>query len=424
MSATIEMKKLLDRVLGVPLVRGLAVARTLRRAGSRRAGSRRGHSSPGATLDPPPWDRSISSDAAKSTSSGATPRILLIKLWGLGNLSMILPLARAIRELYGSAEIDLLTLEANREFATACPHVDHVIGFHPGGLPGPALRLIRMAARLRKKRYDLVIDFEQFLKTTALLTWSVAPRHSIGFRTAGQARHGLYDQHVPHDDRRHMALVFADLVRAAGVDTEHVPPLFVPPPRKVGRVASLLASTVPEHAPIVVLHVGSGDHFEGRRWPAARFARVADLLVARAGARVFLTGTRAEAPLVQDCRARMKSEAIDLAGALSVHELVDLLAHAQLLISNDTAPIHLASALGIPLIGLYGPNTPRLYGPLSPRSVVFFRGLSCSPCLTNTNAKTSFCRKPVCLTSIEASEVLHAALDLLGARAARSVEHA
>ena len=75
------------------------------------------------------------------------------------------------------------------------------------------------------------------------------------------------------------------------------------------------------------------------------------------------------------------------------------------MITNDTAPVHVASALGVPVFAFFGPNTPRLYGPLSRGSHAFYRAIPCSPCLTNMNYKTSHCRMPVCIRDIGVDEV-------------------
>jgi len=100
--------------------------------------------------------------------------------------------------------------------------------------------------------------------------------------------------------------------------------------------------------------------------------------------------------------------------------LLALLARAALLVANDTGPVHLASALGVPVLGLYGPNTPRLYGPLSPGSIAFYDAPPCSPCITNLNYKTSRCRNPVCIRAIAVDDVAAAAGRLLEARAERT----
>ncbi len=382
MSLAVEVKKLVDRAAGVPLVLGLRCLEPLRR--------RR----PGGTDD--------------------VRRVLCIKLWGIGNLVMILPLIAALRQRHPAARIEFLTLHGNRAFLAACPWIDEVLLFSPRGVARPLLALLALAMRLRRRRYDLILDFEQFLTCTALLGRLARPRLSVGFRTAGTLRHGLYDREVRHDSSRHMAQGFGDILRAAGVAIGGAPALFVPRSAAAGaRVARLVEGFRLGRRPLVVLHPGSGDNFPGRRWPAESFARLAGVLARARGAFLVFTGTAAERRLVARCRALCSAPSADLAGHLDLEELVELLARADLIVSNDTAPVHLGSALDVPLIALFGPNTPRLYGPLSARARVFYQALGCSPCITNSNAKTSFCRAPLCLRSIRPAEVAAAALALL-----------
>ena len=165
----------------------------------------------------------------------------------------------------------------------------------------------------------------------------------------------------------------------------------------------------------MVLHPGSGDNFPGRRWPAARFGALAGRLASEADAVVAVTGTRAEAALGRGVLAASGGRAFDLCGRLGLDDLIGLLAKASLLVANDTGPVHLAAALGVPVLGLYGPNSPSLYGPRSAGSRAFYRPPACSPCLLNSNYKTSRCLNPVCIRAIGVDEVMEAALARLRA---------
>ena len=107
---------------------------------------------------------------------------------------------------------------------------------------------------------------------------------------------------------------------------------------------------------------------------------------------------------------------LDAGGRLGVTELVALIDAADLLVANDTAPVHVGSATGTPVLGIYGPNTPTLYGPLSPGSRAFYSGLPCSPCLTAKNYRTSLCRMPVCVLGIAVADVAEHAGRVLAAR--------
>lgn len=380
MSLSIELKKLLDRRLGRPLLAALM----------------RGRDRPTARLPVAP--RSI----------------LVIKLWGFGNLAMVLPCADALRRRHPDARIDLLTLAANAPFARAADVFHDVLTFDPGGAIAAGARLLALARRLRARDYDLVVDFEQFLTTSAILVALARPRFAVGFETPGQRRHLPYDLAVPYREDRHMSRIFQGLVAAVGADVDGLAPLRVP--RCVdaaARVDALLRAWPLADRPLVVLHAGSGDHFEGRRWPIDHFARLADDLVRERNAFVVLTGGRGERALVGELSRRIRAPHQNVAGLFSILDLIEFLARADLVVANDTAPVHLASALGRPVIGLYGPNQPRLYGPQSPGSRAFYLGLGCSPCITNSNAKTSLCRAPLCMRAISPALVASAALAAL-----------
>jgi heptosyltransferase-3 len=358
--------------------------------------------------------------------------ILCIKFWGLGNIVLLLPVLRLLRERYPEARIVFVSLARNREILDACPHVDRRIYVDDRGPLRLLATYIAAAFRGWREGPDLAIDFEQFARASAILAVLARSKQIAGLATPGQGRAILYHKLVRYDDTQHMGRTYLDLARAAGVaETEYRPEPFA-----IGDAArrerdALLGGARPAvaagpHRPLVVIHPGSGDNFQGRRWPAQNFARLADRAIRERGARVVVTGSPGEAALVREVVARMEepSQATDAAGRLSVLGLGALLESADALVTNDTAPVHMGSALGIGVFALYGPNTPVLYGPLSPGSHGFYRALPCSPCLTNMNYKTSHCRLPVCIQDIGVNEVwarvaahldLRAAADRAGA---------
>jgi ADP-heptose:LPS heptosyltransferase len=318
----------------------------------------------------------------------------------------------------------------------ACPHVDRAIYVDDRGPFRLLASYAGAAVRAWRERPDLAIDFEQFARASAILAVLARARQIIGLATPGQGRSVLYHKRVRYDDRQHMGQTYLDLARAAGVqETTYRPEPFDPGDAARAEVAAFLAAAQvgaaaaaaseaasdaasDANVPLVVVHPGSGDNFQGRRWPAQNFARLADGLVRDHGARIVVTGGDAESALVADVLRRMEEpgRAVSAAGRLSVLGLAALLERSALLVTNDTAPVHLGSALGVPVLALYGPNTPLLYGPLSPGSHAFYRALPCSPCLTNMNYKTSHCRMPVCIQDIGVAEVGRRAAAVLAER--------
>lgn len=348
----------------------------------------------------------------------AVREIALVKFWGVGNAALLLPVIHMLKERHPAARLTVVTLEANRPVFDGA--ADRVLGVRMHPLPAAARDLLGALAVLRRSRPDLALDAEQFVRVSQALLFLSGARQVIAFDPVGPDRAALADVRVPYEDRRHMAEAFLDLARAAGVRHRRYRPggLRVDP-AAAARVGELLRAG--GERPLAVLHPGSGDNFPGRRWPTRRFGLVARRL-ARAGARVVVTGTRAEAALAREVAEASEGAAQDWSGSLDLRELIALLARAAVLVANDTGPVHLASALGTPVVGLYGPNTPRIYGPLAEGSVAFYDAPPCSPCITNFNYKTSRCLNPVCIRALPVDGVAEAALRLLARGAARRRE--
>ena len=352
---------------------------------------------------------------------GEPRRILLIKFWGLGNLVLLLPVFRALRRRYPGARIELLTLARNRELLEGVEDLDGLHLVDDRSLLSVLASYLGALRRVRSSRPDLVVDFEQFARASAVFAFLSGAGHAVGLDTPGQGRGRMFHAPVAYDDHRHMSETFLDIVRAAGVEASRYEPL-PPPVFEADRAAAeVVASEArPGGGPLFVFHPGSGDNFLGRRWAPEKFAALADHLTGLHGGGVVLTGAPSEEALVEEVLAgvRRRDRVVGGGGRLSVRALAALCGKADLVVSNDTAPVHLGSAMGVPVLGIYGPNTPVLYGPLSPGSTAFYHRTPCSPCLTNFNYKTSLCRMPVCIRTVTVEEVAAAADRVMGARAA------
>ncbi len=351
--------------------------------------------------------------------------ILMVKFWGLGNIVLLLPVIRLLRGRHPHARLVFVTLRRNRELVDACPHLDERIYVDDRNAFALLWTLARAVVRAGRARPDLAIDFEQFARSSAILAVLARAKQIVGLATPGQGRAVLYHKRVRYDDRQHMGQTYLDLARAAGVAER----LYRPEPLPVAaahreEARAFLAGrwSGPDDGPLVLMHPGSGDNFQGRRWPSESFARLADRLVRTEHAVVVFSGGPGEAALTAEILGRMEapSRAVDGAGKLSILGLAALIERCALIVANDTAPVHVASSLGVPVFAFYGPNTPRLYGPLSSGSHAFFRALPCSPCLTNMNYKTSSCRMPVCIRDIGVDEVADRVTSRLAERRAAS----
>lgn len=332
-------------------------------------------------------------------------RILLMKWVGFGNIVLATPAIAAIRERFPDAEVSFVTLSANRGLLERYPMVDRVFYFNVSGLRSVARETLRLLRFVRRERFDIVIDFEQFSRYSALVAGLSGAPVTVGFDTPGQGRGGLYTHPVAYRDGTHISEVFCDLARAVGANPEAT--RLIPSeltPEDFAAAEAFLESHGLLDKPFVVIHPGTGDNAPQRRWPPENYAALADRLIRECGLAVVFSGSPREKELVDSVRRHMGSAAPSTAGALALPAFAALLRRAEMLVCSDSGPVHLAASLRVPALAFYGPNDPRLYGPIGKEHTVLYKDLGCSPCITNLNDKCTRCTHGDCIRSITVEE--------------------
>lgn len=377
----------IDRWIGPPLTRALRGMARLRGERLPPAGAR----TPAAAL------------------LAAPRRVLAMKFYGLGNVALILPVLQALHRTHPGVEIDFLTLPgANATLLQQSGLVRRVLVIDVGTVGRFVRGALALPARLAHGGYDTVIDFEQFLKISTIFAFLSGARRRIAFDTEGQHRTALATTRIAYTDTDHAAELFARLVAPLGVPAPAPGDwrLPVPEPLRTAARALLVEAGAGPAARIAAIHVGTGPNTL-KRWDVDRFAALGDALCARHGLTVVFTGVGAdERALIRGAIAHMRQPAVDLADRLDAGTLSGLLAEATLLVSTDTGIMHLAGLVDTPVVALFGPTSPRSYGPRQPGALVFYERLYCSPCITNYNMKLSRCTDPVCMRSITVDAVL------------------
>ena len=343
-------------------------------------------------------------------------RILTIKTYGLGNVAILMPVLARMRRAYPDAIIDMLTLDGNCDLVERSGLIDQTISLRLDGIRHALTSIIGILRKTKRRHYDLVVDFEQFIKlSTVIAYWSGAPER-IGFSTDGQRRGWLYTKRVVYTDSQHMSGIFGRLLQPLGLDPSPAPFDVTTRPEEERAVERFLQDSFGDResqGPLVAAHVGSGPNFYDvplKRWPVESFAALADSLIERYDARIVFTGKGdEEADLIEKTLGRMRSRegAASACDRLSIGELLAFLRRADLTVSNDTSVMHLSAVVRTPVVAFFGPTTPLQYGPLDPeKHLVFYDDLYCSPCLTNYNLKVSYCADPICIRGITVERVL------------------
>ena len=344
-------------------------------------------------------------------------RVLLVKFWGLGSLQLLTPAVRALRKRHPNADLTLLTLRQNREFAEGLGAFSEVLSFDVGTRSWPTLfgRILALVAELRRRRFQVVYDFEFFTRFSAVIALLTGARRMHGFAASSVWRGRFHTDTVPFNRYWHVSRNFRCLAGGeSGRDVSYVDliPFAVGPEEEHELDRALAEAGLAEDGPLTVLNPNAGSLSLERRWPQGHFAALARALVEHDGARVVLIGAPSERAWTGEVAAKTSDlpagRVADLSGRLSIGALHALLGRAALFVGNDSGPMHLAAAQGAPTIGLFGPETPVMYAPIGPRASALYRPPACSPCINVHDNKVTNCvrGRPECLTNLGVGEVL------------------
>ncbi len=336
-------------------------------------------------------------------------KILVIRLWGTGDLVIALFALRALRKSFSKAHITLLVAANITDIVEGDPSIDKLIVLNTSKI-FKAVRSFSSALReIWKERFDLVIDLEQFSRTSALFAYLSGARVRIGFDTSKQWRGFLFTHRVPFDDEQHTLECFSDLISAASISlpVKKLEKLWITAEDRRFASEFLKAHKVTDDDVKIGIHIGSGERGLFKRWPKERFAELADRLMKDNGGKVVFVGGPNEIEDVEETIRLMNSEPINSTGKITLKQLAALLENCSLFIGNDTAPMHIAAAMGTPTIGLFGPSTPLRFGPYGKEHVAIYKDVGCNPCITMHSGKKAKCTKQYyCMRAISVGDVM------------------
>ena len=290
-------------------------------------------------------------------------RYLVVRLTALGDILHTLPAVAALRSAHKNARIDWVVERKWAPVLEGSPAISEVIPFDRASIFGG----IACVRRLRQANYTCAIDFQGLYKSSVLAMLSETPRR-VGFERAWAREPGaalLYTERVIPSGR-HVTELNYSLAEKAGAARPVKPeyPLRVP----AGGAASVRARLT-ERGIADYIVVGPGGSWRAKCWPTDRYGEFCREFEKLHGLRaIVIHGPGEESLAAEVCRAA--SPAAPIAMKTTIEELMGLLAHARCVVAADSGPLHLAAALGTPVVGLYGPTDPLRNGPFVPCAVI------------------------------------------------------
>ncbi len=320
-------------------------------------------------------------------------KILIIKPSSLGDVIHALPFLKAVKDTFPESTIDWIISSGLEGLLEGNPLINELIVINkdswkrPKNIRRTSRELINLRRRLSSRGYDLVIDLQGLLRSGVISRFATSSL-KIGFADAREGSRYLYDRRVSVNGIAHAVDKNLAVARAIGARIRAVKfPLFID--HKARESIRRLLNGIEEYIVII-----PSARWPTKRWPEEGFAR----LIERVSLPCVIAGGGQDRHIAQRISRLSRGRPINICGETSLKELSALISGARVVVSPDTGPMHIAVALGVPVVALYGPTDPVRTGPYGwqwkDNIRVISSGAPCSPCLKKR------CKEPLCMTGI------------------------
>ena len=377
--------------------------------------------------------RRLANRIARPATNAPIRRLLFLKPAEQGATVLAVPAFQAAITRLGRENVFVCVFARNREILDILGLLppENILTIRDNSLFLFVGDVFRFVLAVRGASIDTVVDFEFFARFTALLTFLTGAHHRVGwhrFHSEGMYRGDLFTHRILYNPYLSTAQSYLLLAEAGWMDPAAVPmaktpapaiapdyqlPAYHPTPEELAHVRALLEDggvTGKGARPRLVLNPKFLDELPVRQWAEANFVAVAlQFLDAFPEGSVLVVGLPIEAQAAAAFCAELGGKrVVNLAGKINLRELVTLLGLCDALLTSDSGPGHFAALTDIRVYVLFGPETPVLFAPLTPRARIFHADLACSPCFNASNYRLSTCLDNQCLKTITPDAVFDA----------------
>jgi heptosyltransferase-2 len=329
--------------------------------------------------------------------SEAIQNILIIKPGAIGDLIQMTPVLRALKRKYSDAAISILVgSSATAELFRHDPSVFETIVYDRRREDSSVRSFFNLWFRLHRKRYDLVLNFQRSnIKTWLLATAAFPCRVLVYHKTRTTGVHAVMN---------HMKTL-----APLGITSLDLRPELYPGP-EAGRFAEIFFTDHGLNGKRVIA-LNPGASHAVNRWGTSQFVALADILAERLSARIIVVGGKADVALAEEISAQTRSSPLVISGKTSLLQLGALLKKCDVLVSADTGPLHLATAVGTRVVALFGAADPERTGPIGPgHKVIQAHDVACVPCRSRTCKNSVYLE---CMQKITVEEVFDAVVAII-----------
>jgi ADP-heptose:LPS heptosyltransferase len=338
--------------------------------------------------------------------------ILFIKLAAIGDSILLIPTLRKLKNSFPDSKLTFICSDINHEIIEKIPYVDKIINFKVYDIIKHPINFLRFLKKLRKTKFDLVIDAGQWERINSIITALVNKNYSIGFKTKGQWKHFVYDAVVDHVKDKHEVENFFDLLQPIGIipitspmpyDELQLEYFFKPEHREFS--SNFWVENDLLNKKVICMHPGCGEQGKPREWDVQKYITVAKNLYEKdKDIRIIITGTNIELKLCNILYDEIKDYAINTAGKYSIDQTAALIEKSDLIICSNTGILHVSACVGTSSIGLHGPTNPKKWGAYGKKANIVQSDKYCSPCLYLGHDYG--CNVHTCMQNINSDQVL------------------
>jgi lipopolysaccharide heptosyltransferase II len=328
-------------------------------------------------------------------------KILIRATNWVGDAVMTMPALEAVRKNFQDADITVLARPWVTPLLEAHPAVNRVIPYRRGnGFGEDFLEILRIVRRIREQDFDLAILFQNAFEA-ALLAFLGGIKNRVGYSTDGRGfllSHGVRRR----DDimKGHQVEYYLGILKGMGWEADSKDPILFVDPDEDEKIGIMLRNHGIEVNDFLMALSPGAIYGPAKRWPSERFALIGDWAVEKWGAKVLIMGSEREKDIGADVNDAMKHPALNLCGLTSLGGAMALIKRCGFFVTNDSGLMHVAAALHIPLVAVFGSTDPVATGPRGPNARIVQHETDCAPCLKPECPEDSRC-----MLSITSEEV-------------------
>ncbi len=337
-------------------------------------------------------------------------KIIVYRLSAIGDSILLLPMLKRLKEK-NKSEIIVVCSKENKVVFENQKFVDKIILFENNTLN--PFKILKFIKKIKAERPDVSIDTTQSLNFSAFLS-NITSKYNIGFENVNnKVRNKNYSELIKLEPNGHVIWSYFDLLKPLEINRPKKPKIVKPKTGKNEKIKinEIFKKNKINNKKVVGIHAQT--LMKHKMWPLNKWAKLVTHLTNK-NYNVILIGSENEKDLsdklmkkIKDIDKNSRKKIVNLVGKTNLKETIALMPYFKFFLANDGGPMHIAASFNLPVIGLFGPETPERYAPFNKKSFAIYKGkdFKCSPCIKRYDGKESKCENPVCLKKIKIKDV-------------------